>query len=72
MIVHERIRQFNTRDAYPEQKRDNDLCQTVVAKGMMVFVCGQVGRDLDSSDKAWGSAAPPVKPRRLWRISKCW
>src|SRR3984957_4103040 len=50
MTVHKRIRQFNTKDTYPEQKLDNDLCQTVVAKGTMVFVRGQVGQDLDSSE----------------------
>jgi enamine deaminase RidA (YjgF/YER057c/UK114 family) len=50
MTVHKRIRRFNTRDTYPEQKLDNDLCQTVVAEGTMVFVRGQVGQDLDSSE----------------------
>jgi enamine deaminase RidA (YjgF/YER057c/UK114 family) len=45
---HWRIRKFNTRDTYPEQKLDNDLCQVVVA-GNMVFVRGQVGQDLDTS-----------------------
>jgi len=47
--VHTRIRTFNTRDTYPEQKLDNDLCQTVVAQGRMVFVRGQVGQDLDTA-----------------------
>ena len=47
--MHTRIRKFNTRTTYPEQNLDNDLCQTVVAKGRMVFVRGQVGQDLDSS-----------------------
>jgi enamine deaminase RidA (YjgF/YER057c/UK114 family) len=47
--MHTRIRKFNTRDTYPEQKLDNDLCQTVVAKGRMVFVRGQVGQDLDTA-----------------------
>ena len=50
MTVHKRIRQFNTKDTYPEQKLDNDLCQTVVAKGTMVFVRGQIGQDLDTSE----------------------
>lgn len=50
MTVHRRIRQFNTKDTYPEQKLDNDLCQTVVAKGTMVFVRGQIGQDLDTSE----------------------
>jgi enamine deaminase RidA (YjgF/YER057c/UK114 family) len=50
MAVHKRIRQFNTKDTYPEQKLDNDLCQTVVARGTMVFVRGQIGQDLDTSE----------------------
>lgn len=49
MTTHKRIRKFNTRDTYPEQKLDNDLCQAVVARGMMVFVRGQVGQDLETS-----------------------
>ena len=47
--MHTRIRKFNTSDTYPEQKLDNDLCQTVVARGSMVFVRGQVGQDLDTA-----------------------
>ncbi len=47
--MHTRIRPFNTRDTYPEQKLDNDLCHTVVARGSMVFVRGQVGQDLDTA-----------------------
>jgi enamine deaminase RidA (YjgF/YER057c/UK114 family) len=47
--MHTRIRKFNTRDTYPEQKIDNDLCQTVVARGRMVFVRGQTGQDLDTA-----------------------
>src|SRR6202047_1222040 len=47
--VHTRIRKFNTRDTYPEQKLDNDLCQTVVARGRMGFVRGQTGQDLDTA-----------------------
>ncbi len=48
--MHTRIRRFNTRDTYPEQRLDNDLCQTVVARGTMVFVRGQVGQDLETSE----------------------
>jgi enamine deaminase RidA (YjgF/YER057c/UK114 family) len=48
MIAHRRIRPFNTRETYPEQKLDNDLCQAVVARGTMVFLRGQVSQDLDS------------------------
>lgn len=58
MLVHKRIRCFNTRDTYPEQKLDNDLCQTVVARGQMVFVRGQIGQNLDTSENvAIGDAA---------------
>ena len=46
---HTRIRPFNTRDTYPEQRLDNDLCQAVVA-GSTVYVRGQIGQDLDSSE----------------------
>ena len=49
-MEHTRYRPFNTRDTYPEQKLDNDLCQTVVAKGSMVFVRGQIGQNLDTSE----------------------
>ena len=48
-MVHQRIRPFNTRDTYPDQDLDNDLCQAVVA-GNMVFLRGQVGQDLDTSE----------------------
>jgi enamine deaminase RidA (YjgF/YER057c/UK114 family) len=48
-MTHKRIRKFNTKDTYPEQKLDNDLCQVVVARGSMVFVRGQVGQDLDTA-----------------------
>jgi enamine deaminase RidA (YjgF/YER057c/UK114 family) len=57
-MPHTRIRKFNTKDTYPEQRLDNDLCQAVVAKGSMVFVRGQVGQDLDtSSSVAIGDAS---------------
>jgi enamine deaminase RidA (YjgF/YER057c/UK114 family) len=47
--MHIRLRKFNTRDTYPEQNLDNDLCQVVVASGRTVFVRGQVGQDLDTA-----------------------
>lgn len=47
-MAHRRIRKFNTRDTYPEQKLDNDLCQAVVARGAMVFLRGQVSQDLET------------------------
>jgi len=48
MTVHQRIRPFNTKDTYPEQSLDNDLCQAVRA-GNMVFLRGQVGSDFDGN-----------------------
>ncbi|MGA0599227.1 RidA family protein [Caulobacter sp. KR2-114] len=50
MTTHIRIRPFNTRDTYPEQNLDNDLCQAVVAQGRMVFVRGQISQDLDTRE----------------------
>ena len=45
-MSHKRIRKFNTKETYPEQKLDNDLSQAVIAKGTMVFLRGQVSQDL--------------------------
>ncbi len=49
-MAHTRLRRFNTKDTYPEQALDNDLCQIVVARGTMVFVRGQIGQDLDTAE----------------------
>jgi enamine deaminase RidA (YjgF/YER057c/UK114 family) len=49
LAVHTRIRPFNTRDTYPEQKLDNDLCQAVRA-GNIVFLRGQIGQDLETRE----------------------
>lgn len=49
MSTHTRIRPFNTRDTYPEQNLDNDLCQAVVAGGV-VYLRGQIGQDLDTRE----------------------
>ena len=48
-MSHRRLRRFNTRQTYPDQQLDNDLCQVVVARGAMVFVRGQIGQDLETS-----------------------
>lgn len=48
-MTHTRIRPFNTRDTYPEQDLDNDLCQAVVA-GDTIYLRGQIGQDLDTSE----------------------
>ncbi|KAB1655677.1 RidA family protein [Pseudoclavibacter chungangensis] len=49
MTEHTRIRPFNTKETYPEQNLDNDLCQAVVAGGV-VYVRGQIGQDLDTRE----------------------
>lgn len=46
-MTHQRIRPFNTKDTYPEQNLDNDLCQAVVA-GDTIYLRGQIGQDLDT------------------------
>jgi len=48
-MSHLRLRKFNTRDTYPEQNLDNDLCQAVVAGGT-VYLRGQVGQDLGTGE----------------------
>ncbi|PYI65057.1 enamine deaminase RidA [Arthrobacter livingstonensis] len=48
-MKHTRIRAFNTKDTYPEQNLDNDLCQAVVAGGV-VYLRGQIGQDLDTRE----------------------
>lgn len=49
MTAHTRVRPFNTRATYPEQRLDNDLCQAVVAGGV-VYLRGQIGQDLDTRE----------------------
>lgn len=48
-MKHTRIRPFNTKQTYPEQNLDNDLCQAVVANGV-VYLRGQIGQDLDTRE----------------------
>ncbi|WP_281701082.1 RidA family protein [Acetobacter malorum] len=56
-LTHQRIRPFNTKDTYPEQNLDNDLCQAVVA-GKTIYLRGQVPQDLDTRENvAVGDAA---------------
>jgi enamine deaminase RidA (YjgF/YER057c/UK114 family) len=45
---HIRVRPFNTKDTYPDQRLDNDLCQAVIA-GKTIYLRGQVAQDLDTS-----------------------
>jgi enamine deaminase RidA (YjgF/YER057c/UK114 family) len=61
-MSHQRIRPFNTRDTYPEQRLDNDLSQAVVA-GNMVFLRGQVGQDLETRESV-GVGDPAAQAER--------
>ncbi len=58
-MTHTRIRKFNTKDTYPEQNLDNDLCQAVVTEsGKTIWLRGQCpqyledGVNLNSNDPA--------------------
>ena len=47
---HQRIRLFNTKDTYPEQNLDNDLCQAVITTGgTTVWMRGQCPQNLDDA-----------------------
>ena len=46
-MAHIRIRKFNTKNTYPEQNLDNDLCQAVVTEGgKIVWLRGQCPQNL--------------------------
>ncbi len=56
MSTHTRIRKFNTKDTYPNQSLDNDLCQAVRA-GNTVYVRGQIGTDFEGNLVGLGDPA---------------
>jgi enamine deaminase RidA (YjgF/YER057c/UK114 family) len=59
-MEHIRIRKFNTKDTYPEQNLDNDLCHAVVTEGgKTVWLRGQCPQNLD--DGANIDSNDPVK-----------
>ncbi len=68
-MTHKRIRPFNTRDTYPEQQLDNDLCQAVVA-GNLVFVRGQVGQDLETSESVGAGDVEAQAERAMQNIAQ--
>jgi enamine deaminase RidA (YjgF/YER057c/UK114 family) len=55
-VTHLRLRKFNTRDVYPDQKLDNDLCMVVRANNS-VYVRGQTAMDLDGKIVGIGDPA---------------
>ena len=49
-MAHTRIRKFNTKDTYPEQNLDNDLCHAVVTEGgKIIWLRGQCPQNLDDA-----------------------
>ena len=47
-MEHKIIRKFNTKDTYPEQNLNNDLCQAVVTEGgKTVWMRGQCPQNLE-------------------------
>ncbi|MGH7708090.1 MAG: Rid family hydrolase [Vulcanimicrobiaceae bacterium] len=67
MPTHTRIRKFNTREMYPEQHLDNDLCMAVRA-GNHVFLRGQTGFDLEGNFHGVGD--PRVQAEQAMRCVK--
>ena len=57
-MTHHRIRKFNTKDTYPEQNLENDLCQAVVTRGgRTVWMRGQCPQNLDDAKNIDGHDA---------------
>ena len=49
-MAHIRIRKFNTKNTYPEQNLDNDLCHAIVTEGgKIVWLRGQCPQNLDDA-----------------------
>lgn len=59
-MPHQRLRKFNTRDAYPDQSLDNDLCM-VVRAGNHIFMRGQAAMALDGRIVGVGDPAAQVE-----------
>lgn len=66
-MAHLRLRKFNTRDAYPDQKLDNDLCM-VVRAGNQIFMRGQTAMDLKG--KIVGVGDPAAQAENAMRCVK--
>lgn len=63
-MAHTRIRPFNTRETYPEQRLDNDLAHGVVARGRTVFLRGACPQDLDTAENV-GVGDPVAQAHRV-------
>ena len=62
-MAHKRLRPFNTKDTYPEQALDNDLCQAVVTRNT-IYLRGQVAQDLDTRVNV-GVGDPEVQAEKI-------
>lgn len=65
-MAHRRIRPFNTKDTYPEQRLDNDLSHAVVARGTLVFLRGQTPQDIDTAADV-GPGDPVAQTHQVMR-----
>lgn len=55
-MAHTRLRKYNTKEMFPEQTLDNDLCM-VVRAGNLVFLRGQTGMDFEGQVHGIGDPA---------------
>jgi enamine deaminase RidA (YjgF/YER057c/UK114 family) len=62
-MAHQRLRKFNTKDTYPEQALDNDLCQAVIA-GRTIYLRGQVPQDLETRENV-GVGDPAAQTEKV-------
>lgn len=67
MPTHTRVRPFNTKEAYPEQSLDNDVCMAVRA-GNTVYLRGQTAMDLDG--KLVGVGDPAAQAENAMRCAE--
>ena len=64
-MEHKRIRKFNTKDTYPEQNLDTDLCQAVVTEGgKTIWLRGQCPQNLDDAVNLY-SKDPAEQTRKV-------
>ena len=70
MSTHTRIRKFNTKDTYPNQSLDNDLCRAVRA-GNTVYVRGQIGTDFEGNLVGLGDPAAQAE-QAMKTLNSCW
>ena len=67
-MTHERIRKFNTKETYPEQNSDNDLCQAAMTRGgKTLYLRGQSLKNLDDA-KTLRAMTRPNRHTRSCRI----